>query len=190
MPGGYLFRNDTPNDLFQAVNFGGLLSFDLNFAGAIDPLSLMASHFTVSAVNEAFAPLGNYDSRRGSLADFVWTPAIAAGVDGNIGVSISDGAVTFIPEPGKPVLRWRERWTPDGLDALPCDTVLAPATTPGKLAFASFPQWTEEMKRAARYRLCGLTASMVLGPPSSANGTASAIACVPRSPGCKWSPLS
>ena len=102
--GGYLFRNDTENDLFHAVNFGGLLSFDLSFAGAIDPLSLMASHFTVSAFNEAFAPLGNYDPDRGSLADFVWTPAISAAVDGTIGVSITDDAVTFVPEPADSLL--------------------------------------------------------------------------------------
>ena len=102
--GGYLFRNDTENDLFHAVTFGGLLSFDLSFAGAIDPFSLMSSHFTVSAFNEAFAPLGQYDPNRGSLADFVWTPAISSAVDGNISVSISDAAVTFVPEPADSLL--------------------------------------------------------------------------------------
>lgn len=97
--GGYLFRNDTPNDLFHAVNFGGLLSFDLSFAGAIDPLSTYVSFFTVSAFDEAYAPLGNVDPLRGSLAAFSWTPAVTNGIDGSIGVNITDDAVTFVPEP-------------------------------------------------------------------------------------------
>lgn len=97
--GGYLFRNDTSNDLFHAVSFGGVLSFDLNFAGAIDPRSAYVSYFTLSAFSEAFAPLGNVDPMRGSLAAFSWTPAVTSGIDGVIGAKITDDAVTFIPEP-------------------------------------------------------------------------------------------
>ncbi|MEO7577850.1 MAG: NF038129 family PEP-CTERM protein, partial [Massilia sp.] len=97
--GGYLFRNDTFTDLFHAVNFGGVLSFDLSFASGIDPSGLHASHFIVSAYDEAFSLLGKVDPRSGSLADFGWTPAATAGIDGNISASISDAAVSFIPEP-------------------------------------------------------------------------------------------
>ncbi|MEO7497044.1 MAG: glycoside hydrolase family 97 catalytic domain-containing protein, partial [Massilia sp.] len=42
-----------------------------------------------------------------------------------------DGRYAWLPvewEDGKPVVRWRERWTLDDLDALPCDTALAPAS--------------------------------------------------------------
>ena len=102
--GGYLFSNDTSNDLFHAVNFGGLLSFDLDFAGAIDPLSTYVSYFGVAAFDELFAPLGNVDPATGSLAVFSWTPATSAAVDGNIGVSISDAAVTYVPEPADSLL--------------------------------------------------------------------------------------
>ena len=97
--GGYLFRNDTSNDLFHAVDFGGPLSFDLSFAGEVDPFSTYVSYFTVAAFDQAYAPLGMVDPERASLATFAWTPALAHGVDGSIAVNITDDAVTFIPEP-------------------------------------------------------------------------------------------
>jgi hypothetical protein len=97
--GGYLFRSDTANDLFHAVTFGGVLSFDLTFAGEVDPLTTYVSHFVVAAFDQAFAPLGMFDPVHYSLAEFSWTPAMPNGIDGNIGVSISDAAVTVIPEP-------------------------------------------------------------------------------------------
>jgi hypothetical protein len=46
-----------------------------------------------------------------------------------------DGRYAWLPvewEGGKPVLRWRERWTLDDIDALPCDTVPASASPPSK----------------------------------------------------------
>ncbi|WP_395401786.1 NF038129 family PEP-CTERM protein [Pseudoduganella sp. UC29_106] len=97
--GGYAFRNDTSNDLFHAVNFGGVLSFDLTFAGAYDPLTTYVSHFVVSAFDENFALLGNYDPVSGALADFAWTPALSANGEGSIGRDINDPAVTAVPEP-------------------------------------------------------------------------------------------
>ena len=101
---GYLFRNDTSNDLYQAVHFGDDLSFDLNFAGAPDPASAYVSHFVLSAYDAGGAPLGTYDPFTGALADFSWTPAVAAGADGTIGADISDpGIVSYtankVPEP-------------------------------------------------------------------------------------------
>jgi hypothetical protein len=99
VPGGYEFRNDTSNDLFHAVNFGGLLSFDLTFAGDVDPLTSYISHFVVSAFDDNIAPLGNFDPVTGAIADFAWTPALTAGVDGSIGVTVSDARVSVVPEP-------------------------------------------------------------------------------------------
>lgn len=97
---GYLFRNDTVNDLFQAAQFGGKLAFDLTFAGATDPATQYVSHFVVSAYDAGGAPLGAYDPFTGALADFSWTPALSAGVDGTIGFQISDASVvSYVPEP-------------------------------------------------------------------------------------------
>ncbi len=97
--GGYLFRNDTSNDLFHAVDFGGTLSFDLTFDGAPDPLTSYVSHFVVSAFDDAFAPLGHTDPFTGALADFTWTPALNVQGQGTIGGTLSDPAVTAVPEP-------------------------------------------------------------------------------------------
>jgi hypothetical protein len=103
--GGYLFRSDTANDLYQAVNFGGLLSFDLSFGGDIDPAGLDVPHFLVAAYSEdGFTPLGNFNPVNSSLADFAWTPAATAGIDGTIFASIYDPAVTYVPEPADSLL--------------------------------------------------------------------------------------
>ena len=102
--GGYLFRSDTSNDLFHAVNFGGLLSFDLTFGGVVDPVGSHVSSFLVSAYDEAFNVLGNYNQRSGAIANFTWTLARTAGVDGNIGAIIYDPAVSFVPEPADTLL--------------------------------------------------------------------------------------
>lgn len=103
---GYLFRNDTANDLFQAAHFGGELSFDLSFAGMSDPAKLYISHFVLSAYDAGGAPLGAYDPFTGALADFSWTPPVTAGAVGTIGIDISDtnvvsasSAATSVPEP-------------------------------------------------------------------------------------------
>jgi hypothetical protein len=100
VPGGYAFRNDTSNDLFHAVDFGGVLKFDLTFAGAPDPLTGYVSHFAVAAFdNDGFTPLGHYDPVTGALADFTWTPATSVQGQGLIGGTVFDRAVTAVPEP-------------------------------------------------------------------------------------------
>jgi hypothetical protein len=100
VPGGYAFRNDTSNDLFHAVAFGGVLKFDLTFAGAPDPLTSYVSHFAVSAFgDDGFTPLGHYDPVTAALADFTWTPATSAQGQGIIGGTLFDPAVTAVPEP-------------------------------------------------------------------------------------------
>jgi hypothetical protein len=100
VPGGYAFRNDIANDLFHAVDFGGVLKFDLTFAGETDPLTSYVSHFAVSAFDgDGFTPLGHYDPVTGALADFTWTPATSLQGQGVIGGIVSDPAVTAVPEP-------------------------------------------------------------------------------------------
>jgi hypothetical protein len=97
--GGYLFRNDTSNDLFHAVTFGGVLAFDLTFSGEPDPLTRYVSHFVVSAFNDSIAPLGNYNPVTGALVDFSWTPGLNAQQAGTVGVEIADARVAVVPEP-------------------------------------------------------------------------------------------
>lgn len=97
--GGYGFRNDVSNDLFHAVTFGGVLSFDLTFSGDPDPLTRYVSHFVVSAFDDNIAPLGSYNPVTGALADFSWTPGLNSQQAGTIGVDISDARVSLVPEP-------------------------------------------------------------------------------------------
>lgn len=87
----YVLRNDTPNDLFSAVNFGGVLGFDLTFAGDYDPLTSYISHVLVSAFDSDYLPLGDFDPRSGALAEFTWTPAATQG---------GQGSSATVPEPG------------------------------------------------------------------------------------------
>lgn len=102
---GYVFRNDTANDVFRAAAFGGTLSFDMDFTGAADPATSYVSHFLVSAFDSSYAPLGAYDPVNAALADFSWTPARDAFASGVVGVTLSDGAavsvsaVSAVPEP-------------------------------------------------------------------------------------------
>ena len=105
VPGGWRFQNDTPNDLFQTVDFGGLLSFDLSFAGEADPAGAYVSKFVVSAYgSDGVTPLGRYNPVNGALAEFGWTPALTAGGEGRIAFSVADPAVSVVPEPGQCLL--------------------------------------------------------------------------------------
>lgn len=97
--GGFQFRNDTSNYLSHTVNFGGILSFDLTFAGDYDPFTQYVSHFLVSAFDENIAPLGAFDPLTGALADFGWTPSLTANGEGSIGIDLSEPNVTVVPEP-------------------------------------------------------------------------------------------
>lgn len=99
LAGGFGFRNDVSNYLSHTVSFGGLLSFDLAFDGEHDPLTAYVSHFVISAFDETFAPLGDFDPVTGALADISWTPSLGADVQGNIGFVVADAAVTVVPEP-------------------------------------------------------------------------------------------
>lgn len=102
--GGYLFRNDTSNDLFHAVSFGGILSFDLTFAGEPDPLTSYQSRFLVSAFDDNIVPMGEYDPVTGGLAEFTWTPALGAGGVASIAIDVADANVTVVSEPSDVLL--------------------------------------------------------------------------------------
>jgi hypothetical protein len=98
--GGYVFRNDTPNDLFHSVDFGGVLKFDLTFDGEPNPLGDYVSRFALAAYgDDGFTPLGHYDPDTSALAMFTWTPATSAQGQGVIGGTLFDPAVTAVPEP-------------------------------------------------------------------------------------------
>jgi hypothetical protein len=98
--GGFQFRNDTANDYFQAVTFGGLLSFDLAFAGGYDAAAGYVSAFTFSALSNDFAALGAADPLTGALATFLWTPSLTEGGEGSLNISAAGNAVAVVPEPG------------------------------------------------------------------------------------------
>lgn len=103
--GGWQFSNQAANDLFQSVNFGGLLSFDLAFAGEPDPATRYVSRFVVSAFgSDGATPLGRYDAASGALAQFAWTPASGAGTGGQIGFGIADPNLTVVPAPAPGML--------------------------------------------------------------------------------------
>ncbi|MRV70298.1 PEP-CTERM sorting domain-containing protein [Duganella sp. FT92W] len=99
VPGGYKFRNDTANDLFQSVHFGSTLSFDLTFDGAYDAATSYISAFTVSAFGDDFSVLGATDPLTGALATFLWTPSLTDGGNGSLAALTSDGGVGVVPEP-------------------------------------------------------------------------------------------
>lgn len=103
--GIWQFNNHTSNDLFQSVDFGGVLSFDLSFAGAADPLQSYVSEFVVSAFGaDGLTPLGNYDPVTGALVAFAWTPGPNGGADGQIGGNVTDQHVALLPEPSQLLL--------------------------------------------------------------------------------------
>lgn len=92
----YVFRNDTPNALSHAVNFGGTLSFDLTFAGDYDPVTSYISHFAVTAFDSAFQPLGHYNPATFALAEYTWTPSPVQGGQGSAGTVPEPGALLLI----------------------------------------------------------------------------------------------
>ncbi|HEV7816112.1 MAG TPA: NF038129 family PEP-CTERM protein [Janthinobacterium sp.] len=101
---GYQFDNGGGfNDLFHAVNFGGMISFDVSFSGGVYPsANVLQSMFSVAAYGADQASLlGHPDSASGSLVIFLWTPAGAAGQNGTVTASVFDAtrvAVAAVPE--------------------------------------------------------------------------------------------
>lgn len=96
--GGYRFRNDTLNLLSHAASFGGILSFDLDIAGAYDASASYVSAFKVAAF-DGVNYLGDFDPATGALATFLWTPSpTVTGSDAML-ANVSDSSVTVVPEP-------------------------------------------------------------------------------------------
>lgn len=104
LPGGaYRFGNSTDfNDLFQALHFGGKVSFNVSFSGLPDTsASPAASPFSVGLYgDDSVTVLGNADAS-GSLLHLSWLPD-ANGV-GSVSTQVVDAtavsAVTAVPEP-------------------------------------------------------------------------------------------
>lgn len=101
--GGYRFGNTAGwNDLFYAVAFGGMLSFDVSFEGDHDPAAFgNYSRFGVGVyAADGVTVLGNADPLSGFLASVDFQPAQAPGAAPVVGVDIADpDAVTAVPEP-------------------------------------------------------------------------------------------
>jgi hypothetical protein len=99
---GYVFGNDSYyNDLFHAVNYGGVLSFTVTFAGDAELTgNLGQSLFTVAAyAADEVTPLGV--SSGDSLLAITWTPATVAGMAGSASAVTysAAAAVSAVPEP-------------------------------------------------------------------------------------------
>jgi hypothetical protein len=77
LPGGYRLRNDTPNDLLHAVQFGSVLSFVLDLTGVAD--SGYTTVFTASLWDTSFAALGNASQQNSSVLQFNWEPNAQGG---------------------------------------------------------------------------------------------------------------
>jgi hypothetical protein len=87
---GYVLNNNVTNYLSHAVTYGGVLGFDLAFAGEYDPDTSYISHFAVWAYDSDINPLGNYDAETFALLEYTWTPSPTEGGQGSVGT---------VPEP-------------------------------------------------------------------------------------------
>ncbi|MES2159795.1 MAG: NF038129 family PEP-CTERM protein [Pseudomonadota bacterium] len=99
--GGFAFGNTKDyNDLFQAMAFGGKVSFDVTFGGLSDPSpAAIPSKFAVSFYGaDGMTVLGNAEPD-GSLMSISWQPTAGAGA---VSLAITDQAianVSAVPEP-------------------------------------------------------------------------------------------
>lgn len=103
LPGVVTFTNtETYNDLFQAVNFGGVFTFTVDFTGSfLSAMSSIGSTFAVSLYDQdGIMALGTSDPG-GSLLNFDLRSPGAAGIAvTNFNRSIASALVlTAVPEP-------------------------------------------------------------------------------------------
>jgi hypothetical protein len=94
------------NDLFQAVNFGQVLSFDLRFSGAfLNTAGSFGTSFGLSLYGaDQSSLLGNPDAASGSLLTFELMPAGASGQFAKVSPIVFDHAmlsVSAVPEPAE-----------------------------------------------------------------------------------------
>jgi hypothetical protein len=98
--GGYLFTDTLLNELSFEAAFDKVYSFDLSFAGAVDPLSGYTANFSIVAYDSLGNLQGSYDPLTGAIAQFLWTAPTVPGGGGSVGNGPGDpGAVTAVPEP-------------------------------------------------------------------------------------------
>lgn len=99
---GFAFGNGSDyNDLWQAMSFGGKVSFDVTFGGLSDPsAAAIPSKFAVSFYGaDGMTALGNANPLDGSLMAISWQPSAGAGT---LSSDISDhavGSISAVPEP-------------------------------------------------------------------------------------------
>jgi hypothetical protein len=104
---GYTLSNmGTGADLFHAVNFGGKVSFNIDFAGIADSaVNRVQSTLSVSLFGaDQSTLLGNGDPLSGSLVQFFWLPSKTSTTPGTVSYQVFDsvasvGPVAAVPEP-------------------------------------------------------------------------------------------
>jgi hypothetical protein len=104
---GYTLSNlNGGADLFHAVKFGGLVSFNVDFAGAADAaVNRVLSTLSISLYGaDQSTLLGNGDAASGSLARLYWTPSKNSAIPGTVSYTVYDniasvGPVAAVPEP-------------------------------------------------------------------------------------------
>lgn len=103
---GYTLKNASPNgaltDLFQAVVFGGKVSFDVSFSGSANPsLNQIQSMFGVALYGNDQATVLGKANGNGNLLEFSWVPAQTAGQSGAVNTAVFDANlvhVSAVPE--------------------------------------------------------------------------------------------
>ncbi|MFZ6749731.1 NF038129 family PEP-CTERM protein [Undibacterium sp. Ren11W] len=107
LTGNTVFSNQGAyNDLFQAVNFGQVLSFNLRFSGAfLTTPGSFGTSFGLSLYGaDQVSLLGNPDPVSGSLLTFELMPAATSGQFGKVTPTVFDNAmlsVSAVPEPSE-----------------------------------------------------------------------------------------
>jgi hypothetical protein len=104
-PSGFIFANgESLNRIFHPVQFGGLVSFDVNFNGTDDGAPMPASTVFSLALFAAdgSTKLGSADAATGSLLRLSWLPPASPADQGTVSISNFDTAhvrVSAVPEP-------------------------------------------------------------------------------------------
>lgn len=99
---GYTMNNlPGVTDLFHAVNFGGKVSFDIDFSGAVgSAINRSLSTFSVSLYGaDQTTLLGNGDPASGSLLQLYWLPSTSSAVSGTVTTRVFDNLATVGPVP-------------------------------------------------------------------------------------------
>lgn len=100
--GGFVFGNTTDrNELWQAMSFGGKVSFDVTFGGLSDPsANALQSQFSVSLFGaDGYTALGNFNPQDSTLMSITWQPTAGAGVVSSAVTDHAIGSVSAVPEP-------------------------------------------------------------------------------------------